>query len=163
MNINVRSAEVSDAEALQRVYAAPRAMWGTLQLPYASVESRRKRLGDMQPGRHLLVAEVDGDVVGSIGLFTQHDRPRRAHVGEIGMGVRDDWQGKGIGTALMAAVVDMADNWLQIKRLELTVYVDNPPAIALYKKFGFEHEGVLRMYAFRDGQYVDAYAMGRIR
>lgn len=163
MNIQIRGAEVRDAEALTRVYSTPRAIWGTFQLPYASVEARRKRIAEMPAGNYLLVAEVDGDVVGSIGMFTFRDNPRRSHVASIGMGVRDDWQGKGIGTALMQAVVDMADRWLQIKRLELEVYTDNPPAIALYTKFGFEREGTLRGYAFRDGEYVDAYVMARVR
>lgn len=163
MNIHIRAAEVRDAEALNRVYSTPRAIWGTFQLPYASVEMRRKRIAEMPAGNYLLVAEVDGEVVGSIGLFTHRDNPRRSHVGSIGMGVRDDWQGKGVGTALMAAAVDMADRWLQIKRLELEVYTDNPPAIALYTKFGFEREGTLRAYAFRDGEYVDAYSMARVR
>jgi len=42
------------------------------------------------------------------------------------------------------------------------VYVDNVPAISLYKKFGFETEGTLKKYAFRAGKYVDAYTMARI-
>ena len=37
------------------------------------------------------------------------------------------------------------------------------PAIALYRKFGFEIEGTHKAYALRDGRYVDAYAMARIR
>jgi putative acetyltransferase len=162
MNIQIRAAEVRDAEALTRVYSTPRAIWGTFQLPYASVEARRKRIAEMPAGNYLLLAEVDGDVVGSIGLHTFRDNPRRSHVAAIGMGVRDDWQGKGIGTALMQTVVDLADRWLQLKRLELEVYTDNPPAIALYTKFGFEREGTLRAYAFRDGEYVDAYIMARV-
>jgi len=161
MNITIRAAEVRDAEALTRVYNAPRAMWGTLQLPYTSVEARRKRLTEPPPGQYLLVADIDDDVVGSIGLSTFRDSPRRAHVGQIGMGVRDDWQGKGVGTALLQAVVDMADKWLQIKRLELNVFTDNASAIALYHRFGFEQEGLMRMYAFRDGGYADVYAMAR--
>ncbi len=163
MNIQIRAAEVRDAEAFARIYSAPRAIWGTFQLPYTSVEARRKRIAEMPAGNYLLVAEVDGEVVGSIGLFTHRDNPRRSHVGSVGMGVRDDWQNKGIGTALMAAVVELADRWLQVKRLELEVYTDNPPAIALYTKFGFEREGTLRAFAFRDGKYVDAYAMARVR
>ncbi len=163
MNIQVRHSEVADAEALHRVSTAPRAVWGTMQLPFTSVEQTRKRIAERPPSQYHLVAVVDGDVVGAIGLHTFRDNPRRSHVGSIGMAVRDDWQGKGVGAALMQAVVDMADKWLQIKRLELEVYTDNPPAIALYKKFGFEQEGVLRVYAFRDGQYVDAYAMARIK
>jgi len=45
----------------------------------------------------------------------------------------------------------------------LTVYVDNEPAIRLYQKFGFEVEGTRRKDVFRDGQYVDSYAMARLR
>ena len=57
------------------------------------------------------------------------------------MAVRDDWQGKGVGTALMEAVPDLADNWLGLTRIELSVYTDNAAGAALYKKFGFEVEG----------------------
>jgi putative acetyltransferase len=86
-----------------------------------------------------------------------------AHVGHLGMGVHDDFQDRGIGTALMEAAMDLADNWLNLKRLELHVYTDNARAIRLYEKFGFEIEGTHRALAFRDGEYVDAYSMARIR
>jgi putative acetyltransferase len=79
------------------------------------------------------------------------------------MAVRDDWQGKGVGTLLMQAVVDLADRWLNLRRLELEVYTDNEAALRLYKKFGFEIEGTLIDYAFRDGQFVDSYCMARLR
>jgi putative acetyltransferase len=79
------------------------------------------------------------------------------------MSVRDDWQGKGVGTALMAAALDLADNWLNLSRVGLTVYVDNSSAVALYKRSGFEREGTHRRYAFRNGEYVDAYSMARLR
>lgn len=77
--------------------------------------------------------------------------------------MRDDWQGKGVGSALMQAMIDLADKWLNLTRLELTVYTDNEAGIALYKKFGFEIEGTHRKFAFRDGEFVDAYAMARVR
>lgn len=41
-------------------------------------------------------------------VIASHSNPRRHHVGQIGMAVRDDWQGKGAGTALMQAAVDLA-------------------------------------------------------
>lgn len=81
----------------------------------------------------------------------------------VGMAVRDDWQGKGVGSALMQAATELADRWLNLTRLELAVYTDNAPAIHLYEKFGFVREGTLRQYAFRDGVFVDAYAMARLR
>ena len=79
------------------------------------------------------------------------------------MAVHDDWQGRGVGSALMAALVDLAENWIDVQRIELTVYADNAAAVHLYKKFGFEVEGTLRSYAFRHGVYVDAYYMARLR
>jgi putative acetyltransferase len=77
--------------------------------------------------------------------------------------VHVDYQGMGIGSALMEAAMDLADNWLGLTRLQLEVYPDNPPAIALYRKFGFETEGLFRALAYRDGHYVDALVMGRLR
>jgi putative acetyltransferase len=79
------------------------------------------------------------------------------------MGVHDEWQGKGVGKALMRAGLDLADKWLNLTRLELEVYTDNEPAIRLYEQFGFECEGTLRQHAFRDGSYVDSYMMARLR
>jgi L-phenylalanine/L-methionine N-acetyltransferase len=79
------------------------------------------------------------------------------------MAIHDDWQGKGVGSALMSAAIDLADNWLNLSRLELEVFTDNEPAIALYKKFGFINDGTHKNYAYRDGQFVDVYSMARLR
>ena len=62
----------------------------------------------------------------------------------------------------MAALVDWADQWANLLRLELTVYTDNEHAIALYRRFGFVIEGTHRAYALRRGVYVDAHCMARL-
>lgn len=163
MTFTIRRTEPSDYEAVQQIYAGPKAIWGTLQSPFSSLEQWRKRLAEPPEGLVSLVACVESEVVGQLSLQTFPNRPRRRHVGQIGMAVRDDWQGKGAGTALMQAAVDLADKWLNLTRLELEVYTDNAPAIRLYKKFGFNIEGTLAQFAFRDGQYVDSYSMARLR
>ena len=163
MTIVVRRAEPSDYAAVCAVHAGAKAIWGTLQLPFPSVEQWRKRLAEPGEGLVSLVACADTEVIGQLGLHTFPHRPRRRHVGSLGMAVRDDWQGKGAGTALLQAAVDLADKWLNLERLELDVYTDNEPAVRLYKKFGFVIEGTLIRFAFRDGRYVDAYAMARLR
>jgi L-phenylalanine/L-methionine N-acetyltransferase len=163
MNLTIRHIEPSDAEAIAKIFSGPKAIWGTLQIPYPSVEFWRKRLAEPPEGIHGLVACVDGQVVGQISLHTFPNRPRRRHAAEIGMAVRDDWQGKGVGTALMQAAVDLADKWVNISRLELEVYTDNEPAIKLYKKFGFQIEGTSIRADFRDGKFADIYMMARLR
>ena len=159
----VRRAEPGDYEAVTRVYAGPRAVWGTLQLPFPSLEFWRKRLAEPPEGMFSLVACVEEEIVGQLGLATFPNWVRRRHVGQIGMAVRDDWQGRGAGAALMQAALDLGDRWLNLRRIELEVYTDNAPAVRLYKKFGFVTEGTLVDFAFRDGEFVDAYAMARLR
>ncbi len=133
----------------------------TLSIPYGSVASARERLAARSPSFLSLVAELDGRVVGQVGLELM--RGRRRHLGVVGIMVHDDFTGRGIATALMIRMLDLADNWLNLRRLELQVYTDNEPAIALYKKFGFEIEGTLRDVAFGEGRYLDTFYMARIR
>jgi len=159
----IRRAEPSDAEAMHRVYSAPGVIRGTLQLPFPSVENWRKRLAEPPDGAFNLLACAGDEVIGQLGLHTFPHHPRRRHVGQMGMAVRDDWQGKGAGTALMQAMIDLADKWLNLSRLELEVYTDNESAIHLYKKFGFVVEGTHARFAFRDGQFVDVYSMARVK
>jgi putative acetyltransferase len=110
MDIVIRHAEPDDYEALHRIFSGSRAIEGTLQLPLPSAEMWRKRLSEKPEGIYALVACVDGEVVGDLTLETHPALWRRRHVGQIGMAVRDDWQGKGVGTALMEAALDFADN-----------------------------------------------------
>ena len=84
-------------------------------------------------------------------------------MGEVGLGVHDDYSGRGIGSALLAALIDTGERWLGLTRLQLTVFVDNRRAVALYERFGFAIEGTHRDYAFRDGALVDAHSMARVR
>jgi putative acetyltransferase len=160
--IVVRHAEPEDYGAVHLVYSAPLASAQTLGLPFSSDREWREGLARRRDDHVPLVACTQGEIVGHLGL-SFYTRPRRRHAGHFGIAVRDDWQGKGVGTGLMRACVDLADNWLNLERLELRVYVDNAPAIALYEKFGFGIEGTQKRMAFRAGEYVDAHLMARLR
>lgn len=158
----IRRAEADDASEISEMFKSPKVYSGTLQVPYPSREYWRRRLTENTDHVYTLVAVIDERVVGTVTVVTFPDRPRRKHVGTIGISVHDDWQGKGIGAALMRAILDLSDNWLNLTRLELEVYADNEAAIHLYERFGFEVEGTLRRHAFRNGEYVDSKVMGRL-
>jgi putative acetyltransferase len=165
MTIAIRRATPADAAAYARIMADPAVFPGLMQMPHANEELWRARLiENAAPGKHdlLLVAEHGGEVVGTCGLHPVGPALRRRHVAAIGISVAPEAQGQGVGSALMQAMCDYADRWMGVLRIELSVYVDNAAAIALYRKFGFETEGRHRGYAMRDGRYVDAFAMARI-
>ncbi|EJL04649.1 acetyltransferase, GNAT family [Pseudomonas fluorescens Q2-87] len=148
--------------AVTALYNDPAVTRQVLQMPFQSTEVWRKRLAVDDERQLKLVALHQGEVIGNLGL-EQYSRIRRAHCASLGMGVAVAWQGKGVGSMLLAAALDVADNWMNLRRVELTVYADNEAAIGLYRKFGFETEGLMRDYAVRDGRWVDTLAMARLR
>jgi putative acetyltransferase len=161
-DIVIRHSNEADIDSIRTIYEGPKAYSGTLQLPFPSAESWKKRLSNLPQGVYSLVAELGGELVGQIGLEAMQN-PRRKHVATLGMAVKDSCQGQGVGTKLLTSAIDFAENWLDIRRVELTVYVDNDKAIALYKKLGFEIDGESIDYAFRNGRYINAYHMARLR
>jgi putative acetyltransferase len=163
--ITLRRATPRDAAAFARIMADAEVQANLMQLPYPSVEQWERRLADNDaPGSTTLslVAERDGEVIGSAGLHPVGQALRRRHVAMLGISVARAHQRSGVGSALMAALVDYADRWGQVLRIELTVFADNAGAIALYERNGFEHEGRARGYALRDGRYEDVLYMARL-
>jgi putative acetyltransferase len=152
----------SHLEGITALYNDPAVTRQVLQMPFQSTEIWRQRLTPDNERVVQLVALHQGAVIGNIGL-EQFLRIRRSHAGSLGMGVAVAWQGKGVGTKLLAAALDIADNWMNLQRVELSVYSDNEAAIGLYRKFGFETEGLFRDYAVRDGMLVDTLSMARLR
>jgi L-phenylalanine/L-methionine N-acetyltransferase len=163
--ITVRRVRRDDATAIAATMSDPLVARGLLQMPHGSEEFWRKRIDEMPAGNAageiMLVAERGGVAVGNAGVHGVAAL-RRRHSAGVGIAVARDSQGQGVGTALMAALIDWSDNWAQLLRLELTVFSDNEAAIALYKKFGFVHEGTHRAYALRDGVFADVHAMARL-
>jgi len=162
----VRRATVADADGFAAMLGHPEVFPWLLQMPYPNAELWRARMaenaGQLKPDL-LLVAAIDqGELVGGAGLHPAGASPRKRHVMMLGMQVQPAWQRQGVGTALLQAVCDYADNWLGLLRLELEVYADNHKAQALYRRLGFVEEGRHRCNAMRDGVYVDSLSMARL-
>ncbi len=164
MGITIRRASTKDAAAFARIMGDPSVYPGLMQLPYTDEDIWRTRLAENSASGKTdlpLVAEMNGEAVGTAGLHPVGPALRRRHALTLGISVLREAQGKGVGSALMAAMCDYADRWAGALRIELTVYCDNAAAIHLYRKFGFEIEGTFKGYAMRDGRYADAHSMAR--
>lgn len=128
----------------------------------ATAEDVRARLGRVvaSPNSTILVAEAGGRLVGYVeaegGIYR-----RTRHSAYVVIGVRRDWQGRGVGRALVSAL----EEWAQarrLRRLELTVRVDNHRARRLYERMGFVAEGVRRGSLLVGDELVDEIAMARV-
>ncbi|MDH3742516.1 MAG: GNAT family N-acetyltransferase [Hyphomicrobiales bacterium] len=162
MEIKVRHVHAEDYHSVHQIMLTDRVIRGTMRLPYQSLEHTRARLEPAE-GATKLVAYSGDEVVGYCELGTYPDIPRHRHVGEIAMvAIHEAWRGKGVGRALMTAMIDLADNWLQLTRLSLIVWTTNTEAIELYQNFGFALEGTMPGYVFCEGKFIDAHIMGRL-
>lgn len=160
-DFKIRRQEPKDAEALHAVYSQPKVIAGTTMLPYPALHQWEKAV-DEPKGMTRLVVCVDDAVVGNIAL-TLAPSARRRHSATVAMAVHDDWQGQGLGYGLLSEALQIADNWMDLRRIELEVFTDNDRGVRLYERCGFEVEGTFRNYAYRNGQYADVYAMARLR
>ncbi len=107
------------------------------------------------------VAVEAGTVVGWCDILP-NPRPGFQHSGSVGMGVLRAWRGQGLGEALLAACIEKASA-KGLTRIELEVYADNAPAIALYRKLGFVEEGLKRRARVLDGRVQDLLVMALLR
>ena len=158
--VMVKACEPSDMEAFAEIMSQPGVRRGTLSLGYRNAEQIGAWHELRFKGNVSVCAWLDGRVVGHAGLEIY--RRGLAHGAQLGMGVHDAYHGRGVGKALLQALIDCADAALGLRRIELMVFADNAPAIALYRKFGFVEEGRSRGYAMRDGVLADALHMARL-
>lgn len=164
MEITTRPIEASDVDDVHAITTSPAVLPTTATVPLTSKSAVAEDIASAHaaPNRHLLGAVVGGRVVGFGGL-TVGRRARTRHVGHLFLEVHESFQGKGVGRALLSAILDLADRWLGLARVELQVNADNDRAVRLYERAGFVREGVLRGNILRDGRYVDSIIMGRLR
>jgi L-phenylalanine/L-methionine N-acetyltransferase len=125
--------EVSHRDALMEMFQQPLCRQASVLDPFAS-SAFDLWLSDVNPRNFEAVATLGGRAIGLSGLFPLLDAECKC--ASLVLFVHDAFQGRGIGTMLMAALVSTA-YLLDLERLELSVFCDNARAISLYKKFGF--------------------------
>ncbi|MBI9012206.1 MAG: GNAT family N-acetyltransferase [Clostridiales bacterium] len=165
MNLTIRPIEVSDAENMitylnQIAGESENLTFGlgefaiTLEKEISYLESLQGNGNQM-----MVVATVDDEIVGNISYNGGH-RLRTRHVGEFGISVRKDYWGKGIGKALLQNLIDWAKASPYCEKINLRVRDDNIRAIGLYRKLGFQVEGLIKRDMKINGEFVDCLFMG---
>lgn len=99
-----------------------------------------------------------GDVVGLVTIDGKRRLAMR-HCGVLGVSVRADYRGQGMGGALMERAIVWARGSGVITRIELQVLARNTTAIGLYERLGFQLEGRHPRAFYRDGGFLDDLTM----
>ncbi len=160
-DVIIRPILLQDAEALWKIARQEGVIETTMALPSLRLEQRQKSISELSENDHYMVAERAGEVVGIAGLTVGSGRTR--HSGSLFIYVARQQQGQGIGTRLMQSLLDLADNWLLLRRVELTVLTENEGARRLYERLGFGIEGCRKMSVIAQGEIKDEWLMARYR
>lgn len=161
-SLKTRGARPADAAAIAAIYNQGIAdRIATLETEERTPEERLEWLAARGPRHPVLVAELDGTVVGWGSL--NHFNPRKAYdfVADFSVYVERAWRGKGVGGALLRALIERAKQ-LGYHKLVLSAFPWNASGMALYQKQGFRTVGVYKEQGLLDGKWVDTIIMEKI-
>jgi RimJ/RimL family protein N-acetyltransferase len=158
----VRPASPGDATALVelgRAVSSEPERWLITDGDWRAVGDERRYLRAIRRSTDaaVFVAVTDEGIVGRLSL-ARDTHPASRHVADLGLMVAAGYRRRGIGRALLERAVEWAGA-VGVEKLELHVFPYNEPAIRLYERFGFEHEGLRRGHYRRGGELVDAVLM----
>ena len=132
-----------------------------LPLSQADEEGWFERMLTRPMEEHPLTIEVrqgeEWSMIGNCGFHNIDWRSRSAEVG-IFIGEKSLWN-KGYGTEVMRLLLKHGFHTLNLNRIALEVYENNPRAVRSYEKVGFVHEGRKRQGMYKDGKFIDILLM----
>lgn len=159
MSIVIRPIQQDDFEAFNRVVdsVAKEGLWLARLAAPPLAASHTFIAENIAKGWPHFVALDGKKMIGRCDIVGE-TRETQAHGATLGMGLLKDYRGQGIGRRLIEAAIAAA--WAAgFKRIQLTVNADNAAGIALYRKVGFEAEGLFRKAARRPEGYIDVIPM----
>lgn len=162
--IKIRHAQIEDASSLalaeQEIARQPGILLSVpSELKTENFEQKISSILTHKNGQYLVV-EADNVLIAH-GFLETLPLQSICHVATLTLVVHQGWQGKGVGTLLLQKLIEWAKEWEIISKIELSVRASNTRAIALYTKFNFQQEGLLKHHVrIADNQFVDEILMG---
>jgi len=161
-DVAIRDAEPADADTIAGIYnEGIEDRLATLETETRSAEERRRWLAARGVRHPVIVAEVDGEVVGWASLNAFNPRPAYDHVADFSVYVGRARRGCGVGHRLLEALIGRGRK-LGYHKLVLAAFPFNAAGIALYRRLGFVEVGVYREQGRLDGKWVDVVVMEQI-
>ncbi len=165
MTVTIRPADAGvpgDIEAIRTIHNQGIAdRIATLDTTLRAPDETRAWLDGRGPRQPVVVAELDGRVVGWASLNRFNARAAYDHVADFSVYVERDWRGKGIGRQLLDRLIDIARH-IGFHKMVLAAMASNAAGIALYSRVGFRQVGVYHEQGQLDGRWVDVVIMEKL-
>ena len=127
----------------------------------AFTEKVMKSIGPNDPVLSAVIDTPEGEKVIGNGVLRLTEKARLRHTASVALIVHAGYHNMGVGRAILSQLLEIADKWLMLVRIDLEVVADNAGAIHLYESLGFQTEGRLKYAFMKDGKYADLLIMGR--
>jgi len=157
---SIRRREKRDADALYCMFSQPLCRSGMSLEPFGSASDVQAWLESHGSNNFEAVATIDDQAIGYAALYPCGGSQN--HVASMSLFIHDEFHDRGIGTLMMRALIATADILVGLRRVQLIVFCDNEPAIALYSKFDFKIEGRLECFVRRVDEFLPVYSMARL-
>lgn len=164
MEFRIRPFKECDIKDLNRIRSM-RGVTETIPTLFCESEDFTRKVYDGYdkdwPSLCAVLEGPDGERCVGHGMLHLNSKARVRHTASVSLIVDAEYQDKGIGRALLSQLLEIADRWLMLVRVELEVQAENARAVHLYESLGFVREGLLKYAFMQDGRYADILLMGR--
>lgn len=165
MNYKLRNWKISDIGSLvEHANNYNIAKWLTNQFPYPYDEKAGETFINLVSNdvpQKVFAIEVDGEAVGSIGIFPQSDIHEKS--AEIGYWLSEKYWGNGIISKAIADIVDYGFKTFDIARVYARPFPANKGSQRVLEKNGFELEARLKKALFKNGEYMDELIYSKLK
>ena len=160
--MQVRVATVDDAAAISEIYnQGIEERVATYETEPRSPKDQQAWLRSIADRYPVVVAEIDGQIVGWAGAGPYRARECYRGIGEFSMYVRRDWRSRGVGDLLVAALISEAGR-MGLWKLLSRIFPFNEASRGLCRKHGFREVGIYEKHARLDGRWLDVVIVERL-